>query len=271
MKNTIKSSKKEIIVSLCCIMFLLMNIAAIGNSGRMRAKEMVCLLNLSNWGRVFERYVNDNNGNFNTRYGNGGRWFNTICDYTTYGNMNLCPMASTPANPDGDMNTSWWGSTFRAWGKIPEWDTGGGRPAGAFGSYGANGYIYVPSEDPLYKPAKRFWRTPYVDGASDIPMLMGCFFWDGWPDDDDTPPELDGSKYHGDDNAMNRFCLNRHDGGVNCVFMDFSARKVGLKELWTLNWHRGFNRANAWTLAGGITTEHWAMWGNGWMANFKNY
>ena len=264
-------NKKEIIIIICLTVFSLMNIGAIGNSSRKRSKEMVCLSNLLKWGKVFEIYVNDNNGKFNTRYGDGGRWFDTICDYQTYESMRLCPMASKLANPEGVPGISWWGDTFLGWGRIPTWDAGGGRLIGYYGSYGVNGYIYVPGHDPLYKPAQRFWGTPYVQGASEIPMLMDCYFWCGWPDDDDFPPEYDGWQDCSDENSMNRFCLNRHDGGINCVFMDFSARKVGLKELWTLNWHRGYNRSNAWTPAGGVTADDWAMWGDGWMANFKNY
>jgi hypothetical protein len=52
--------------------------------------------------------------------------------------------------------------------------------------------------------------------------------------------------------------------------LDYNVRKVGLKELWTFNWHKGFNGANAWTLAGGVTDADWANWGKGWMAKFKS-
>ena len=31
--------------------------------------------------------------------------------------------------------------------------------------------------------------------------------------------------------------IDRHHGAVNVVFADYSARKVGLKELWKLKWH----------------------------------
>jgi len=260
-------NKKEIIIVICLVVFSLMNIAAIGSGGRKRAKEIVCLSNLSQWGRVFEIYVNDNNGNFNTRYGDGGRWFDTICDYTSYTSMRLCPMASTLANPTGDQGINWWGSTFLGWGKVPMTLDAEGYIVYSYGSYGINGYVYVPGEDPLYKPAKRFWGTPYVDGALEIPLLMDCYWWCGWPDDDDTPPAYDGWADRSDEDSMNRFCLNRHDGGINCIFLDFSARKVGLKELWSLNWHKGFNRSNAWTPDGGVLPEDWPQW----MKNFKEF
>jgi len=102
-------------------------------------------------------------------------------------------------------------------------------------------------------------------------MMLDCYFWCGWPDDDDTPPLKEDWQHQGDDDSMNRFCLNRHDGKINAVFMDYSAQKVGLKQLWTLNWHKGFNRTNEWTIAGGATPEKWAAHGEGWMAKFKDY
>jgi len=40
---------------------------------------------------------------------------------------------------------------------------------------------------------------------------------------------------------VKRVCLNRHDGYVNMVFLDYTVRKVGLKELWRLKWHRMYD------------------------------
>ena len=61
--------------------------------------------------------------------------------------------------------------------------------------------------------------------------------------------------------------MNRHDGGINGLFMDWSVRKVGLKELWTLKWHRNYNTANGWTIAGGVKPDDWPPW----MRKFKDY
>jgi len=52
------------------------------------------------------------------------------------------------------------------------------------------------------------------------------------------------------------------------VFVDFNVRKVGLKELWTLKWHRQFdNKTTAWTKGGGVTPDDWPDW----MRKFKDY
>jgi hypothetical protein len=51
------------------------------------------------------------------------------------------------------------------------------------------------------------------------------------------------------------------------LFLDYSARKVGLKELWTLKWHKGFDEAGPWTLAGGAQASDWPEW----MKPLKDY
>ena len=42
------------------------------------------------------------------------------------------------------------------------------------------------------------------------------------------------------DHNLGRFCLDRHPGGVNIVFLDGHARTVALPELWQLRWNKSF-------------------------------
>ena len=62
-------------------------------------------------------------------------------------------------------------------------------------------------------------------------------------------------------------CVNRHSGGINMLFRDWSVRKVGLKQLWTLKWHPEFDTSGPWTIAGGVQREDWPAW----MRGFKDY
>ena len=68
-------------------------------------------------------------------------------------------------------------------------------------------------------------------------------------------------------NHMAQCCVNRHNGTVCCLFVDGSVRKVGLKELWTLKWHKSFNTAGPWTTAGGVQPQDWPLW----MRDFRDY
>jgi prepilin-type processing-associated H-X9-DG protein len=58
---------------------------------------------------------------------------------------------------------------------------------------------------------------------------------------------------------MRRFRGNRHGGYVNAVFLDISVRKIGLKQVWTVKWHRNYD-ANA-------NPPVWPEW----MKRFKDY
>jgi hypothetical protein len=74
----------------------------------------------------------------------------------------------------------------------------------------------------------------------------------------DSPPAIQDAAWEGTQH-MKRICINRHDG-INMAFLDWSVRKVGLKELWALKWHKAYNQAGPWTRAGGVTTTDWPEW-----------
>jgi len=67
------------------------------------------------------------------------------------------------------------------------------------------------------------------------------------------------------------FCINRHNGHINSLFLDWSVRKIGLKELWTLRWRPSYPAVmiahSPWTISGGVKPEDWPVW----MRRFKDY
>jgi hypothetical protein len=107
------------------------------------------------------------------------------------------------------------------------------------------------------------WRTREQKKASTIPMFFDCVVWDTYCDDTQPPPEFDGVVT----NEMHLVCINRHKGYINTVFLDMNVRRVGLKELWILNWHRNFDTSGPWTIAGGAIASDWPQW----MRNFKEF
>ena len=44
---------------------------------------------------------------------------------------------------------------------------------------------------------------------------------------------------------MKHVALDRHGGGINALFMDGSAKKVRVRRLWNLLWHKGYPRRRA--------------------------
>jgi prepilin-type processing-associated H-X9-DG protein/prepilin-type N-terminal cleavage/methylation domain-containing protein len=183
--------------------------------------------------------------------------------------IRFCPMASTlvmaPDEQSPDTIITGLGGTFRAWGTI--FLKSGNTSCG---SYGQNGALLDPrtGRTTIWGPARR--GTAYVRGPSRLPVMLDST-WNLSPGprgrpEDDVPPESDAIPM-ADYERLWRSCINRHNGGVNCLFLDGSVRKVGLKELWTLKWYSNYNTTGPWTSAGGVQPTDWPKW----MRTFKDY
>ena len=268
----------ELLVVIAIIALLLAILMPALQRVKKQARAAVCQSTLKQWGTIFALYTDDNNGFFPKRKSGSGRWINVLYDYySREKNLRICPTAAKIKVPDypnsvgGTLEIG--GDALTSWGKIGVTGSrpaGEYEPAGTWGSYGINHWLYVAAQDPLYgQAAKDYWGTVNVRGGNNIPLFLDCWFWCGGPEADDLPPQYDGHRVTGHTNSMNRFCINRHQQGINGIFLDYSIRKVWLKELWALKWGRNFSLVNPWTKAGGVRPEDWASWGDGWMANFK--
>jgi len=278
MKAKAALTKKDLIVVLACVVFLLANIAAIGPRGRRHAKQALCLSNLRKWGIIFQQFAADNEGYFMKGYygdypvEDTDYWMEALRPY--YGNehkLRCCPEATIPGT---EIGLGPWGGngTFTAWGAFPGEVCG--EPSSAwppviacdYGSYGMNGWVCnPPPEVDIIQghPTPWNWRNANVAGAANVPLFTDNQWVDAWPDHYDEPPVFEGMPWNVNFyNSMLRVCINRHNGFVNSTFLDFSARKVPLKCLWKLKWHRQFD------VDGGPTEEDFNSAGDGWMAGF---
>jgi prepilin-type N-terminal cleavage/methylation domain-containing protein/prepilin-type processing-associated H-X9-DG protein len=178
----------------------------------------------------------------------------------------LCPEASRPA--DDSIATSvggagGWGIGGTTWGY--DIRRGGTNWAWVFTlhagptpdevrvscSYGFNGWLFQrPGGSST--PRERFEAERSSQGPSSytdfftlrhtarVPVLLDCTDYSSSPSDEDLPPPTENSGASG---PMEHFYMDRHSGHINGLFFDWSVRKVGLKELWTLKWYEGFNTA----------------------------
>ncbi|MHC4474787.1 MAG: H-X9-DG-CTERM domain-containing protein [Planctomycetota bacterium] len=249
MKAKASLTKKDLIIVLACGVLVFANLGAVGNGGRRRAKEALCASNLKRWGTVWFTFANDNGGFFMDRTDARG-WVEILAPY--YGNpgMLLCPEARKTID-EGGVNP------FMAWSFSPD-------PAELRGSYGMNLWIANSHRSGSLHTGGiiGYWKTPYVVGAGDAPILIDAQATNMQPYAFDHPPVYETDIWTpGPRDEMRRACVGRHNGGVSAVFLDGSVRKVGLKHLWTIHWHRAWEEE--------LDQSGFPVWPN-WMGNFKD-
>jgi hypothetical protein len=108
------------------------------------------------------------------------------------------------------------------------------------GSYGINDWVGDPTQGFSIGQESYYWKSPSQKGAGYAPLFLDARWLGGMPLDTNTPPTSgDGA---GGSGMMNRYCIDRHSGEIDVVFIDFHVDRVGVKELWDLKWHQEFQR-----------------------------
>ena len=219
------------------IIALLMSIL-IPSLSRVKKKTMdvVCQSNLRQWGTIFAMYFNDTGGRYGTQYAGAGNdptvgigWLQHLLPYYNEEKIRICPAASKPMQDISGANTSA-KTPFAAWGLFKV--TWAKNPLK--GSYGINEWI-CDRDSTIYWCSLNSVKKP-----ENIPLFLDSVWLDVWPWQNDTPPQYDGDLILGR-GEMKFVCLNRHNQAVNCLYLDYSARKTGLKLLWKLKWNRSFS------------------------------
>ena len=270
----------ELLVVIAIIALLMAILLPALQRVRKQAKSVVCQTNLRQWGTVLDIYLEDNEGRFPSRVNYEGSLSLLrglyISDKTDPNKpMRLhrvrteeiacCPMATRGNGPgtftgrsSGEIYVEGkLGLTFTPW-EIT-------RPAPSFRmSYGLNKNIFSLR---FVAPHSLLSRQPDTDifslrGHDNIPLLIdsvgpSCSL----VNERQSPPKMEPSGADGE------ICINRHNGAINGLFLDWSVRRIGLKELWTLKWFPDFDKAGPWTKAGGVQPEDWPEW----MQGFKDY
>ena len=271
----------ELLVVIAIIALLMAILLPALQRVRKQARAAVCQVNLKQWGTILNLYTKDNWGCF-PRYDNDYDiiWFlrgaiarsddqveESLQPIEARG-IACCPMAVRHGRRihftlhyEDLIIEGWSGGTFDAWEMI--------SPCRPFRtSYGFNGWLFCPDYDASIPIITRWRRMPGVRidllrSGSNIPMLLDSIWPYGHSDLSDPPPFVEELLRK----SMGSFAINRHNEHVNGLFMDWSVRKIGIKELWTLKWHMQWDTANPWTKAGGVQPEDWPEW----MRNFKDY
>jgi prepilin-type N-terminal cleavage/methylation domain-containing protein len=265
----------ELLVVIAIIALLMSILMPALQRVKKQARSVACLSKLKQWGLFFSMYAEDYNSRFmmGFRTNPPNRWVYALGDYYKWDDeFTCCPNATKPWTDKNGINTGAEGTDVgatMAWGYTTQghWIYQG-KPKPMKGSYGINGWVVDPPAglEPHDHDPSWFWRGPTVAGASYVPLFIEAKRYNGVPLQTDTPPPTNGDFWN-DEAQMGRFCMDRHDGFAGCLFLDYSARKVGLKELWTLKWHRKYDQAGPWTRGGGVQESDWPEW----MRDLKDY
>ena len=272
----------ELLMVISIVVLLMAILLPALQRARNQARAVVCQANLKQWGTILALYTEDNQGRFPGAHLEVV-WFMrglsliegdpkplVYQDINTKG-IACCPMAVRPGRHGGWVPGTTasriectFGSTFEAW----EFT----YPLPPFrGSYGFNRRMtrggLIRHGIPEQFTPRNYIEIFSLRGRANIPTLL----------DSTRPivpmlnrvrPPMSEFDKHTEYKALGHsFCINRHNGHINVLFMDWSVRKVGLKELWTLKWDSDWDTAGPWTKAGGVQPEDWPRW----MRSFKDY
>ncbi|MCK4887584.1 MAG: type II secretion system protein [Planctomycetes bacterium] len=268
----------ELLVVISIISLLMAILMPTLSKVRRQSRAVKCLVNLHQWGLIWQMYTQDNDSYFPSgTLEEGwirGTWILPLRSlYNTKEEIMRCPMATKrEGHPDDEKYAKDKYKTYLMPAEV-------GEAEGEDCSYGANCWLYnFPDKDEdgakvvtvQSRPVAWNWRTNNIRNASRIPVFGDCMWRGGGPYAEECTqgnPPVNEDDYDGYSAEMRHFCINRHDRFVNHLFMDSSARKVELKELWKLKWHRKFDTNGPWTNAGGATYDKWPDW----MRKFSSY
>jgi len=248
-KKRIGFTLVELLVVISIIALLLAILMPSLSKAREQAKMVVCKSNLKQLGLCYSMYVQENNGSFedgvNWQATDLVMWLDILRPYyANIDSMRCCPSAAqqNPVTPYGTSKTAWIYTHAKKDGSIIR----------DYGSYAVNGWIVnpkvwpgTPGSDSGWGDPLHLWRKADQKGANNIPVLADGLWFHAVPDDFDKCSKYsDQIEDRSGKNSMQRVCSNRHGGKTNVVFMDWSVRNVGLKQLWKLKWHRNFDTNN---------------------------
>lgn len=270
----------ELLVVIAVIALLMSILMPCLQRARKQAKGIACQSKLHQWGVRLATFAAENDGRlvFTSRsdlparsslgwfaYADEGKWDPNALDsdrWRELAGLRACPLATKTARQAG-YDTAW-GGTFLAW----EAFLYGKVTPGSYDPTHAVAPINILDTAPDPKVFQWHWASVYVKGAANIhAFLDNSAGRAGGYCAKDPPPPRDAIPIGEVSNRWSDFCINRHDGSVNSLFLDSSVRKVGLKELWTLKWQPDYETLGPWTKAGGVKPEDWPEW----MRGFKDY
>jgi len=281
----------ELLVVIAILTLLMAALLPALQGAKKRARAVVCRVHLKQWGTTLAVYLEDQQGRFLGAADPmpGLSLVRGVCinprtdpnDLKRYHAVETRGIACCPTatRTTGDwslrsMNGSQAYLEMSGGGVFMAWEIR--LPTPAFrSSYGINRNLFAPSlfsgSDILAGGSARELSIHAIQRCGTIPAILDAAGLHSWMAKASEPPpkwELC-DPFPRSVGLLDNWdlCINRHNGALNALFLDWSVRPVGLKELWTLKWHGRFDTHGPWTKAGGVQPEEWPEW----MREFKDY
>ena len=265
----------ELLVVISIIALLVSVLMPALNKAKQSAYAAMCKSNLHQWALIWKAFVDEcENEDWAKKKGffpdrdHVNAWPMLMWKYywkgedaKTLRGMLLCPAAKKTPDEGGRNPHHAWSADWL--GYQQEWENDYGLDWPLKSSYVIN--LWIGNQTGEHKGVEDgFWRTPYTAYLSYAPIMVDGQWLDADPLPVDTPPEHRNYIFIWDQDEMQRSCMQRHGNYVNGLFMDWSVRKIGLKELWEIWWHKEWPTDRK---AVGPPTE-WLEPGH-WMRNMK--
>ncbi len=253
----------ELLVVIAIIALLMSILMPALSKVRKQALSVVCRARLKQWGVILSMYTGENDGFMHKRSIGATTGYQKMWPYVykkRYQDpkMRFCPTAENVTRVTG-MFATW---DYEGMGQFsPTYDTPNCLMPGESeldyrtntvvegyftGSFGMNRLV-EDMQGGAEGTSPYYWRKVDVKGADKVPVLMDCIYLYYNPSTA-SPPATPGDWTSND---MKKICVDRHMGYINVCYLDFSARKTGLKEIWTLKHDRNYDTCNDYTICKG--------------------
>ena len=231
------------------------------------ARGVVCQSNLKQWHLSFKMYLNDNNSKFPS-FGSAWaqssqEWIDMMYPYFGVVDVFTCPSASKTGKQPGAYDLGgrgYMGTTNASWYAVFKSNMSLAEPvddtmkARIYGSYGYN--YWVASKAPASMDPINLWKSDLNVGSGATVPLFADSIWAGMGQPNNPPRAEKDEFVDAANNAVyaSGIALPRHGGKYTQVsFVDGHSEKVLMKGVWTLRWHKGYDR----TSGDSITWPDW--------------